>query len=205
MNSIVRGIILGLSITAPIGPTNIEIIRRGTKGGWRAAMKFSLGVMIALILYLTLVTFGLTFFTQSPTIHSVLTLVGVVVLLYLAYHSIKDFFTGRELNLEGQQKGEHHFISGVILTLANPAVLLLWTGIMGADLASQKTTSHQGFLLSAGILIGVSTFFTALNILLHFSRRILHQKYFRFVSLAAGLVLLYFCIRFAWELLLRFT
>jgi len=40
MNTIIRGIILGLSITAPVGPTNIEVIRRGMRDGWKSAVTF---------------------------------------------------------------------------------------------------------------------------------------------------------------------
>jgi len=65
MNTILRGILLGLSITAPVGPTNIEVIRRGTREGWRSARAFCLGVMVALVIYLLLVAFGLSFLTGS--------------------------------------------------------------------------------------------------------------------------------------------
>jgi hypothetical protein len=32
--SIAQAVVLGLSITAPVGPTNIEVLRRGTREGW---------------------------------------------------------------------------------------------------------------------------------------------------------------------------
>ena len=40
MKIVLNGILLGLSITAPIGPTNIEVIRRGLKEGWKSAFIF---------------------------------------------------------------------------------------------------------------------------------------------------------------------
>ena len=204
INTLLRGIILGLSITAPIGPTNIEIIRRGTKSGWRAAAVFCLGVMVALVLYLSLVTIGLTFLTESTLFNTLLTVFGILVLGFLALTSIKDFFTGTELDLEGQNQGNRHFIPGILLTIANPAILLLWTGIMGADLASSRASTSQGMLLSTGILIGVAIFFTILTVLIHFGRKLLRQHYIRYVSLVAGIVLLFFCIRFTWDLLTLF-
>ena len=205
MYTFLRGIILGLSITAPIGPTNIEIIRRGTKGGWRAAAMFCLGVMVALVMYLTLVTVGLTFLTESAVVNTLLTIFGILVLAYLAFISIKDFFTGSEFELEGQAQGNQHFIPGIVLTIANPAILLLWTGIMGADLSSSRASTAQGLLLSGGILVGVSVFFTVLTFLVHYGREILRQRYFKYVSLIAGIVLLFFCIRFTWDLIIQFS
>ena len=44
MSTLLRGILLGLSITAPIGPTNVEVIRRGAQEGWKSARAFCLGV-----------------------------------------------------------------------------------------------------------------------------------------------------------------
>ena len=95
-----RGIILGLSITAPIGPTNVEIIRRGITQGWKSAAAFCLGVMVALIFYLLLVVFGLSFLTNSHLVNNLLTIVGVIVLANLAYKSFKDFFRDTDVDLD---------------------------------------------------------------------------------------------------------
>jgi len=204
MSTIIRGIILGLSITAPIGPTNIEVIRRGSKEGWRSAAIFCVGVIVALVLYLLLVTFGLSFLTESAVFNTLLTSLGVLVLAFLSYNSMRDFFTGTEIDLNGQASGNKHFIPGVVLTISNPAILLLWTGIMGADLAASHASVGQGFQLSFGILIGVVVFFATLTLLIHYGRKSLRQRYFKYVSLVAGVMLLFFCVRFAYDLLGRF-
>ena len=204
MSTILRGIILGLSITAPIGPTNIELIRRGTKEGPRATIAFWLGVMVALVLYLLLVVLGLSFLTESRVFNTILTSLGVIVLAYLSYSSIKDFFVGREVVPEEQAGSKKHFVPGIVLTMSNPAVLLLWTGIMGADLSASRASVDQGLLLSLGIMIGVAAFFIVLTIVIHYGRRFLRRRYVKYVSLVAGIVLLYFCVKFAYGLLSQF-
>jgi threonine/homoserine/homoserine lactone efflux protein len=201
MNIIFQGILLGLSITAPIGPTNIELIRRGTRDGPGASIAFWLGVMVALLIYLLLVVMGLSFLTESPTFNTLLTSFGVIVLAYLSYTSIRDFFTGKEIVTEGQTSANKHFVPGIVLTISNPAVLLLWTGIMGADLAASRASLDEGLLLCLGIMIGVALFFVALTILIHYSRKLLQRRYLKYVSLLAGIVLMIFCIKFAYGLL----
>jgi len=201
MSTLIRGIILGLSITAPIGPTNIEVIRRGTKDGWQAAIKFCLGALIILVLYLILVTFGFAFLTESAVFNTLLTFIGVLVLAYLSYNSLRDFFTAAEIDLGEPASGNQHFIQGVVLTISNPAILLLWTGIMGADMATGQASVSQGFLLSFGILIGVTLFFSLLIPMVHFGRTFLRQRYLKYVSLIAGIVLLFFCIKFLYDLI----
>jgi threonine/homoserine/homoserine lactone efflux protein len=204
MNTILRGVILGLSITAPIGPTNIELIRRGTREGPRATIAFWLGVMVALVLYLLLVVLGLSFLTESRVFNTILTSLGVIVLAHLSYNSIKDFFVGREVDSEEQAGSNKHFVPGIVLTMSNPAVLLLWTGIMGADLSASRASVGQGLVLSLGIMIGVAAFFIVLTIVIHYGRRFLRRRYVKYVSLVAGIVLLYFCVKFAYGLLSQF-
>jgi threonine/homoserine/homoserine lactone efflux protein len=205
MDTIIRGVILGLSITAPIGPTNVEVIRRGVKEGWRSAFVFCLGVMVALVLYLLLVVFGLSFLTESTVFNTLLTAFGVVVLAYLSYNSFRDFIKSEEINMSGEVDSNVHFVPGIVLTISNPAILVLWTGIMGADLAASHSSLGEGLSLGLGILIGVFLFFVCLTALIHYGRRNLQQRYFRYVSLVAGIVLLYFCVRFAYSLLALFV
>ena len=204
MSTILRGILLGLSITAPIGPTNVEIIRRGAQEGWKSARAFCLGVIVALVIYLLLVVLGLSFLTESKTFNTILTILGVIVLAYLSYNSLRDFFSGQEIEFGEDKSGNKHFLPGIVLTISNPAILLLWTGIMGADLATSGASLGQGLMLSIGILVGVFIFFAILIFLIHFGRRFLQQRYIRYVSLLAGIVLMIFCIRFAYGLLLQF-
>jgi threonine/homoserine/homoserine lactone efflux protein len=204
MNTILHGILLGLSITAPIGPTNIEIIRRGLKEGWKSAFMFCMGVIIALIIYLVLVVFGLSFLTEFEIFNKVLLSFGVIVLFYLAFCAIKDFFQNKELVFSGELNSKKHFIQGIILTLSNPAVLLLWSGIMGADLASNRGSFKDGLILSIGILIGVLFFFICLTVLIYGGKRFINKNNFKYISLAAGLILLYFGFKFGYELIMKF-
>lgn len=205
MNTVLSGVLLGLSITAPIGPTNIEVIRRGLKEGWKSSASFCLGVMVALIVYLLLVVFGLSLLTQSKIFNIILLFFGVIVLFYLSYNAVKDFFKNKELDISGKVESKKHFIPGIILTISNPAVLLLWTGIMGADLASSTASFSRGLFLSIGILIGVVIFFTFLISLIYRGRKFINQKNFKYVSLVAGLILLYFAIKFGYKFITAIT
>jgi threonine/homoserine/homoserine lactone efflux protein len=203
MSTLIRGVLLGLSITAPIGPTNVEVIRRGVQEGWKSARAFCLGVIAALVVYLLLVVLGLSFLTESKIFNTLLTILGVIVLAYLSFNSLRDFFSGREIEINEGVSSNKHFLPGIVLTISNPAILLLWTGIMGADLAASGDSLDQGVTLSMGILIGVAAFFAALILLIHYGRKFLKQRYIKYLSLAAGIVLLIFCIRFGYGLLLQ--
>ncbi len=201
IETMVKGILLGLSITAPVGPTNIEVIRRGLKEGWKSAFIFSIGVMVALIIYLVLVVFGLSFLTQSRIFNLIMLFFGVLVLGYLSYNSVRDFFDRKEFGVSTKVDSKKNFVPGIILTISNPAVLILWTGIMGADLASGGASFGDGILLSAGILVGVFIFFVSLSALIAGGQKYITKTNFKYVSLISGLILLYFMLKFGTDLI----
>jgi threonine/homoserine/homoserine lactone efflux protein len=201
---VTNGILLGLSITAPIGPTNIEVIRRGVKYGWKASFAFCVGVMFALLLYLSLVIMGFSFLTESTLFKNIMSGAGVVVLGYLIYISIKDFFKQAAIEIGEAQTSNKNLVQGFSLTICNPAILVLWTGIMGASLSSSSLkTYHYSILLCTGIIIGVIIFFIALIFIIHKGRSYLGKQYFRYVSLASGLVLAFFFVKFGYDLVLN--
>lgn len=202
MGMVFSGILLGLSIAAPIGPTNIEIIRRGVNYGWKSATKFSLGVLIALVLYLILVLLGFSILLHSTVFKYLLSLFGIVVLAYLAFNSICDFRNSKELTVTGViATPKNNLVDGFVLTIFNPAVLLLWTGILGASFDASKSAFFQNILLCCGIITGVFIFFSVLLLVLNKISELLKYKYFNYISLISGLILLFFCVKFSYGLL----
>lgn len=200
MQTLFEGIILGLSITAPIGPTNVEVIKKGLIQGWKAASLFSIGVLVALIIYLLIVMIGMSILLKSQIFNKALLMIGVIILFYLAFNSINDFILIKELDFYKTNHKNKNFIEGIILTISNPAVLLLWSGILGADFAVTSTNLTDRILLSFGIIVGVTVFFIFLIALIHHGKKIITQKFYRYISLIAGIILFYFGLKFAIQL-----
>lgn len=201
---VIEGIILGLSVAAPIGPTNVEMIRRGLKGGFGACILFAAGVDVALIIYLAAVFAGFSFLTEVEAFNVALSVFGILVLFYLGYMNVKDFFGRHSLNLDDGDQDDRHFTAGVLLTLTNPAVLLFWSGIIGVNLATREFSIQNGVLVSGGIVIGVSVWLLALSALLHGGRRYITPAIFGYVSAVAGLVLIGFGLSFGYRIALKF-
>lgn len=97
MNAIIQGLFFGIALNAAMGPNNIEIIRRGSKDGWKASVMFEIGNMIVFAAYFILIMLGLSFLSESKTFNSILFVFGVIVLFYLAYDTFKDFFSKKSL------------------------------------------------------------------------------------------------------------
>ena len=126
--------------------------------------------------------------------------------MYLAAGGLGDFFRKKELDISGDtENSRKHLLPGIVLTISNPAVLLLWTGIMGANIAATEGAVHESVFLIGGILIGVTVFFISLNVLIHFGRRLINGRNFKYISLGASLILFYFVFKFGYQLCGKFT
>jgi threonine/homoserine/homoserine lactone efflux protein len=53
--TLLQNVLLGLTLAAPIGPVNVEIIKRGLNAGFRQAFLTGTGAMCADATYLTLI------------------------------------------------------------------------------------------------------------------------------------------------------
>lgn len=191
---------MGLSVAAPVGPTNLEIIRRGLKGGWKSAAVFCIGILIAVIILFIATFSGFSFLAKSNSLTIILLIAGSAVLFYLAYHAILDFFHTQNKELLEKPSTRKNLTSGIILTLANPVALALWVGIIGAHLASNENSLREGILLCSGILLGEILFFLFLINLIHRGRNHINQTHFKYISLGAGIILFYFGMKFIFKL-----
>lgn len=148
--------------------------------------------------------FGLFFISSSKIINIGLLLFGVIILFYLAYEALSDFFSRQAIDIAEENNGKTHknnFLSGVLLSLGNPALILILMGLVGAELSSNRISLERGMLLSLGMLFGSFIFFSLFILLIQIGKRFVSRYYLRYISLIAGLMLLYFGIRFGINLI----
>ena len=81
--TLVQNILLGLSLAAPIGPVNLEIIKCGLNSGFKQAFLTGFGAMCADTTYLILIFFGLTSFLNFAFMKIFLGIAGSIILVYL--------------------------------------------------------------------------------------------------------------------------
>lgn len=85
---IVTKIILGISLAAPIGPVNAEMIKRGLSTGFWGSFNVRLGGAIANIILLLLAYFGLGSIIKYPKVIFTISIIGVIALIYLGVKNI---------------------------------------------------------------------------------------------------------------------
>jgi threonine/homoserine/homoserine lactone efflux protein len=111
------------------------------------------------------------------------------------------YLNKEKINLSSNVDSKKHFVPGIILTIGNPGLLAFWTGILGASLVSSKEASAtEAVILSLGIVLGAAIVLTILIALIHSGRKYLKPERFKYISLASGVILLGFALKFGYEL-----
>src|SRR5262245_11456627 len=90
------GVLMGLSIAAPIGPVNLEMINRGLRQGFRAAFLVGLGSTLADAIYIALAYAGADPLSHQGWARIVLFTAGALVLGYLGVGALRAAFRKSE-------------------------------------------------------------------------------------------------------------
>ena len=198
MYGLLRSVYLGISLSAPIGPINAAQMETGLRKGFSYAWLFGLGAILADIVYMILVYFGLATYMNIPIIQTFLWLFGAFVLIYSGIESLVSSVTANEKSPQRNATRFHSFRTGFFMSLMNPLSILFWIGIYGSVLAetADDFSSRQIFINSCAIICGIFLWDYTIALLSSFFRRFLTDRFLRVVSLLSGTSLIAFGLYF---------
>lgn len=194
-------ILLGLSAAVPIGPVNLEIMRRGLHGGFRPAVTVGLGAATVDGLYSMLFTLG--FATLRAPWQQAVGLAGALLLVGLGLFTIR----GATRNTSPQDNaGEPEtpsnvggYITGFGMTATNPMTLVFWASV-GATLTQLSGAGTGGKLfLAAGVIFGALLWVFGFAYLLHRTRHLVSATWRKAVTIAGGAGIAGYGIRLLWS------
>ncbi len=159
-----RGLIIGFSIAAPVGPIGILCIRRTLAEGSVSGLISGLGAATADAIYGFIAGFGLTFISNLLISQQIwLRLLGGGFLCYLG---MKTFLTGPHKQFSSL-KGRgllSAYISTFFLTLTNPMTILSFMAIFaGLGVGSVGKGYIPAGLLVAGVFLGSALWWLLLS------------------------------------------
>ena len=112
-----------LAMIAP-GPDMLFILATGTRGGPRAGLLATFGVVTSEVVQITAVAAGLAaLFAAAPTAFTVLRLCGAAYLLYLGVQALRSARRGGPLEASpaGERvSGRYAYLRGLVTNLVNP-------------------------------------------------------------------------------------
>lgn len=195
LNYLLRGLLIGFSIAAPVGPIGILCIRRTLAEGRLSGFISGMGAASADALYGFVAGFGLTFISNILLKQQTwLQLLGGIFLLFMGIRTVLSKPSDKEVNIKG--KGYlGAYVSTLFLTLTNPITILSFTAIFaGLGLAADQANYLDASILVLGVFCGSAAWWIILSLGIGFLRYKFNTSLMVWVNRLSGIVIFSFGI-----------
>ena len=189
----IKGVIIGISVAAPVGPIGVLTIKRTLNEGRLSGFVTGMGAAFADTIYGIVVAFGLT--TVSVFLLNIelwLKLIGGLFLIFLGVKYFISKPSSKAANIKS--KGLiNHFISTFLLTVSNPTTVISFLAIFaGIGLGTTNIDYSSSFSLVIGVFIGSALWWLILSSLVsHFKAKI-SPKILNWINRLSGLIIISF-------------
>lgn len=191
----IKGLIIGFSIAAPVGPIGVLCIQRTMAGGRVAGLATGMGAATADAIYGCIAGFGLSFISQFLINQQLwLKLGGGLFLGYLGLRTVLSKPKTDDLQA-GNQGLLPAYLSTFFLTLTNPMTILSFTAIFaGLGLATGTGNYASALTLVAGVFLGSASWWLLLTSGVGLLWKQPGPTFGRWVNRISGAVLIIFAI-----------
>jgi threonine/homoserine/homoserine lactone efflux protein len=189
-----RGLLIGFSIAAPVGPIGVLCIRRTLAEGRASGFVSGLGAATADAFYGAIAGFGLTLIsgfllTQQQSIR----LLGGVFLCYLGVKTLLSRPAGEEAAVQARGGLVGAYLSTLFLTLTNPMTILSFTAIFaGLGLGAVGGDYPSALVLILGVFSGSALWWLILSGGVSILRGSFRSTRLVWVNRISGLIILSF-------------
>ncbi|MBN1458719.1 MAG: LysE family transporter [Armatimonadetes bacterium] len=187
---LLKGLVIGFSIAAPVGPISLLCLRRALVHGRMAGLISGLGAATADGIYGAVAAFGLTAVSGFLVAQQQwFAIVGGVLLIALgtkiaASPAPTDGKTAPRKTLLGD------YSSTLVLTLSNPVTILMFAAVFaGLGITSGSGDTRSAALLTVGVFLGSAAWWVILSGVAHAMRSRLTPQKLLWVNRISGAVI----------------
>ncbi len=205
---------IGWAVAAPIGPVNLEIIRRALRYRPLAGFLVGVGATLVDLTYCLLTGFGLAGILRHPTALFVSLILGGFLMAWLAWMAGRDAYiewhkpqhsritgTGHEKTSQDEIKHPPYLQSwlvGVGMTALNPMTIVFWGTLPGLLYQGTQPSPHEVFMIAFLAWAGCTSWIILLMVLLHIGKRLVGHRLLSIASAAGCIAMTWFALRFWW-------
>lgn len=192
LNFFAKGLAIGFSIAAPVGPIGALCIRRSLAEGRAIGFATGLGAATADALYGAVAAFGLTAISSFLTNQQFwLGSLGGIFLLYLGIQTFRASPTQQAADARGSTLLSA-FATTLLLTLTNPATILSFIGLFSATGFAASPNTATAAALVLGVFIGSAIWWLILSSSVDRLRFRFGPDWMRAVNRLSGCILIAF-------------
>lgn len=190
---LIKGFIVGLSISVPVGPIGILCIRRTLAEGRVVGFLSGLGAATADAFYGAIAGFGLTFLVdfligKQYWLH----LIGGGLLIILGVKTFLSKPAEEGVPMEGNSPW-HAYLSTFFLTLTNPMTIIFFAAVFaGLGVGSGGNHLLLPGMLVTGIFVGSAMWWLVLCGFTGLLQKLLNLKRLQWLNRISGLIILGF-------------
>ncbi|HKV45643.1 MAG TPA: LysE family translocator [bacterium] len=186
-----RGLIVGFSIAAPVGPIGVLCIRRTLAEGRAVGFISGLGAATADGTYGLIAAFGLTSIAAFFVGHQLwLRVVGGAFLLFLGYKTLAAHPAVRPAVGTGDTRLVGAYSSTLFLTLTNPMTILSFAAVFaGLGLGTAAGDYRTAGVLVLGVFLGSALWWGVLSGLTGMFRSRFDRGGLRWVNMISGTII----------------
>lgn len=202
LDYLMKGLLVGFSIAAPVGPIGVLVIRRTLTEGRLSGFVTGLGAAVADGTYGFIAGYGLTSISNFLIAQQFwMKLFGGLFLLYLGIKTLISKAATKEANIDSNGLLKN-FSSTLLLTITNPITILSFFAIFaGLGLGQEKTNYLSSTALVVGVFIGSAFWWLILSSVLNFFRNKITTSGLTWINRFSGLLIISFAIAAFYSLL----
>jgi len=200
---LLKGLIIGFSIAAPVGPIGILCIRRTLENGRFVGFMSGLGAATADGLYGLIACLSLTVITNYLINQQFwFQLIGGI---FLGYFGVKTY-KSKPSNTLTKSKNEQNikaYASTFFLTLTNPVTILSFIALFsGLGIANSDIDLMEKLILVLGVFLGLILWWLFLSIVVSLLKNRINAYSLIIINKTSGLILLLFSLRSFYDVLI---
>jgi len=195
LDYLMKGLLVGFSIAAPVGPIGVLVIRRTLTEGRLSGFATGLGAAVADGTYGFIAGYGLTSISDFLIAQQFwMKLFGGLFLLYLGIKTLISKAATKEATIDSHGLLKN-FTSTLLLTITNPITILSFFAIFaGLGLGQEKTNYLSSTALVLGVFIGSAFWWLILSSVLNVFRNKITTSGLTWINRFSGLLIISFAI-----------
>ena len=191
---LLRGLLIGLSIAAVVGPMSVLCIQRTLHRGFFYGLISGFGIATADALYGSIAGFGLTVIASFLTHEQIwIRGVGGAFLIYLGIKSLLSPPAKRAASPLKAGSFVGAYVSTLLLTLTNPTTILSFAAIFaGLGVGSDHNDTMTALLVVTGVFLGSALWWLILTGAVHLLRDRFTSLWLLWINRLSGAVITLF-------------
>jgi len=193
---IVKGFILGLVVSVPLGPVGALCIQRTISKGYKSGLLAGLGAATADLVYALIAGFGISVIIDWLfKVRQWIQAAGSIVFMFMAW---KVFFTNPAIQIRRNRHKKNYpledFMTTFLLTFSNPTPVFVFMAAFAGFIVGEEMNYQDIILSIAGILIGCLGWWVALTSVVNMFRSRIRLRHLLWVNKVTGIVVLIFAL-----------